>query len=251
MTGNQSDVPVVADLGAIIKWLDRRGRLIRVRSEVDPAYQLASIAAKFEGGPRAVLFEQVKGSRYPVFTGLYWSRELLADLFGRPEQALAQHVSECIRDWQRRPVAPVVVDKGPVLQVSEPTVDLSRLPIPTHAELDGGPYFDAAVVIAKDPETGVRNASIQRFMVVGKDRLAINIDAGRHLETYLGKAFGLGQPLPFTLNVGVGPGLHFAAATPAEAAPIETEVVRGKLDRLQQRAAQDRRHPVQHVLGLA
>ena len=223
MTGNQSDVPVVADLGAIIKWLDRRGRLIRVRSEVDPAYQLASIAAKFEGGPRAVLFEKVKGSRYPVFTGLYWSRELLADLFGHPEQALAQHVSECIRDWQQRPVAPVVVDKGPVLQVSEPTVDLSRLPIPTHAELDGGPYFDAAVVIAKDPETGVRNASIQRFMVVGKDRLAINIDAGRHLETYLGKAFGLGQPLPFTLNVGVGPGLHFAAATPAEAAPIETD----------------------------
>ena len=223
MTGNQSDAPVVADLGAIIKWLERRGRLIRVRSEVDPAYQLASIAAKFEGGPRAVLFEKVKSSRYPVFTGLYWSRELLADLFERPERALAQHVSECIRDWQQRPVAPVVVDKGPVLQVSEPTVDLSKLPIPTHAELDGGPYFDAAVVIAKDPETGIRNASIQRFMVLGKDRLAINIDAGRHLETYLGKAFRLGQPLPFTLNVGVGPGLHFAAATPAEAAPIDTD----------------------------
>lgn len=223
MSGNQSDAPVIADLGAIIEWLDRRGRLIRVRSEVDPAYQLASIAAKFEGGPRAVLFEKVKGNRYPVFTGLYWSRELLAGLFGRPEKALAQYVSECIRDWQQRPVAPVVVDNGPVLQVSEPTVDLTTLPIPTHAELDGGPYFDAAVVIAKDPENGVRNASIQRFMVVGKDRLAINIDAGRHLETYLGKAFGLGQPLPFTLNVGVGPGLHFAAATPAEAAPIETD----------------------------
>lgn len=223
MTGNQSGVPVIADLGAIVKWLDRRGRLVRVRSEVDPAYQLASIAARFEGGPRAVLFEKVKGSRYPVFTGLYWSRELLADLFERPERALPQHVSECIRDWQQRPMAPVVVAKGPVLQVSEPAVDLTTLPIPTHAELDGGPYFDAAVVIAKDPETGVRNASIQRFMVVGKDRLAINIDAGRHLETYLDKAAARRQPLPFTLNVGVGPGLHFAAATPAEAAPIETD----------------------------
>ena len=223
MSGNRSGVPVVADLGAIIQWLDRRGRLIRVRSEVDPAYRLAAIAARFEGGPRAVLFEKVKGSAYPVFTGLYWSRELLADLFGHPERALPQHISECIRDWQQRPVAPVVSDKGPVLQVSEPTVDLSRLPIPTHAELDGGPYFDAAVVIAKDPETGVRNASIQRFMVVGKDRLAINIDAGRHLEAYLDKAAARGQPLPFTLNVGVGPGLHFAAATPAEAAPIDAD----------------------------
>ncbi|HUW37607.1 MAG TPA: UbiD family decarboxylase [Rhodocyclaceae bacterium] len=223
MSGSRSSEAVVADLGAIIKWLDRRGRLIRVRSEVDPAYQLASIAAKFERGPRAVLFEKVKGSRYPVFTGLYWSRELLADLFDRPQQALPQHVSQCIRDWQQRPIAPVVVEQGPVLQVSESTVDLSLLPIPTHAELDGGPYFDAAVVIARDPENGVRNASIQRFMVVGKDRLAVNIDAGRHLETYLEKAARRGENLPLTLNVGVGPGLHFAAATPAEAAPIETD----------------------------
>ena len=223
MTGKRSGVPVVADLGAIIDWLDRRGRLIRVRSEVDPAYQLAAIAAKFEGGPRALLFENVRGSRIPVFTGLYWSRELLADLFGRPEAALPQHVFECIRAWQQRPVEPVVVKTGPVLQVSEATVDLSSLPVPTHGEFDGGPYFDAAVVISRDPESGVRNASIQRFMVVGKDRLAINIDAGRHLETYLEKAHARGEPLPFTLNIGVGPGLHFAAATPAEAAPIDTD----------------------------
>ena len=64
MAGTAPGVPVVADLGAIIKTLDRRGRLVRVRSEVDPAWQLASIAAHFEGRPQAVLFEKVKGSRY-------------------------------------------------------------------------------------------------------------------------------------------------------------------------------------------
>src|SRR5690606_24439935 len=69
MTANRSGPPVVADLGAIVDWLDRNGRLIRVRSEVDPAHQLAAIAARFEGAPRAVLFEKVKGSDYPVFTG--------------------------------------------------------------------------------------------------------------------------------------------------------------------------------------
>jgi len=220
MTGNHSGVPAIADLGAIIELLDRRGRLVRVRSEVDPAYDLAAIAAKFEGGPHGVLFENVKGSRYPVFTGLYWSRDLLAELFDRPERALPQFVAECIGRWQQRPIDPVVVDTGPVLEVTESTVDLSSLPVPTHAEKDAGPYFDAAVVIARDPDSGVRNASIQRFLVVGKDRLAINIDAGRHLEGYLEKAAARDESLPFTLNVGVGPGLHFCAATPAEAAPI-------------------------------
>ncbi len=214
---------VIADLGSIIEQLDRRGRLVRVRSTVDATHQLAAIAAKFERGPRAVLFESVKGSEYPVFTGLYWSRDLLADLFCRDEARLPQHVSECIRDWQQKPVLPIIARTGPVMEVSEARVDLGRLPVPTHAECDGGPYFDAAVVIVKDPETGVRNASIQRFMVVGKNRLAINIDAGRHLEICLAKATARGQPLPFTLNVGVGPGVHFAAAAPAEAAPMGTD----------------------------
>lgn len=207
------------DLGRIIETLDRQGRLVRVRSEVDPVHELAGLAARFEGGPRAVLFERVKGHRWPVLTGLYWSRDLLADLLDRPDRALPQHVSDCIRQWQQRPVDPVVVPTGPVLEVTEETVDLARLPIPTHAELDGGAYFDAGVVIARDPETGVRNASIQRFLVTGADTMTINIDAGRHLELYLEKARAKGRSLFFTLNCGVGPGLHFAAATPAEAAP--------------------------------
>ena len=211
------------DLERIIAALDRAGRLVRVRSPVDPVHELAAIAARFEGGPRAVLFEQVKGHRWPVLTGLYWSRELLADLLGRPERSLPQHVAGCIRAWQQRPVDPVVVATGPVLEVTEPDVDLARLPIPTHAEKDGGAYFDAAVVIARDPDTGVRNASIQRFMVTGPDTMTVNIDAGRHLELYLEKARARGESLFFTLNCGVGPGLHFAAATPAEAAPADTD----------------------------
>lgn len=213
----------ISDLGRIIDWLDAHGRLVRVRSEVDPLHQLAGIAARFERGPRAVLFERVKGSAYPVFTGLYWSRELLGALFARPAASLPQYVTECIRDWQREPVAPQVLRSGPVTELTQKTVDLSLLPIPTHAELDGGPYFDAGVVITKDPETGIRNTSIQRFQVIARDRLAINIDAGRHLELCLAKAAARKEPLPFTLNVGVGPGLHFAAAAPAEAAPFGTD----------------------------
>lgn len=213
----------LADLASVIEDLDAAGRLVRVRSEVDLNHELAGIAAKFEGDGRAVLFENVRGYDQPVFTGLYWSRELLGALMRMPEAELPGFVSNSIKKWQRDPVHPVVVDDGPVLEVTEPEVDLFRLPVPVHALNDGGPYFDAAVVIARDPETGVRNASIQRFMVVDKDTMGVNIDANRHLEAYLEKAKKLGRPLPFTLNVGVGPGLHFAASAPAEAAPIDKD----------------------------
>lgn len=211
------------DLAAIIADLDAKGRLARVRSEVDLRHDLAGIAARLEGGPRAVLFEKVKGQRWPVFTGLYWNRGLLADLMRKEERALPQFVASCIKKWQRAPVDPVVIKTGPVLEVTEPDVDLGRIPVPVHALKDGGPYFDAAVVIAKDPENGIRNASIQRFQVIDRDTLHVNIDAGRHLEVYLDKARRVGRSLWITLNCGVGPGLHFAAAAPAEAAPIDRD----------------------------
>jgi len=213
----------IHDLALIINDLERSGRLARITSPVDLTHDLAGLAATLEGGPRAVLFESVKGHEWPVLAGLYWSRELLADLMRREERTLPQYVADCTRSWQQDPVDPVVVPTGPVLEVTEADVDLGRMPIPIHAEKDGGPYFEAGVVIAKDPETGVRNASIQRFQVVAKDRLHVNIDAGRHLGLYLEKAEKLGRNLTFTLNCGVGPGLHFAASAPAEAAPADTD----------------------------
>lgn len=211
------------DLAAVIEDLESKGRLARVRTEVDLRHELAGVAAKLEGGPRAVLFEKVKGQRWPVFTGLYWNRGLLADLMRKEERSLPQFISACITKWQRDPVDPVVIKSGPVLDVTEPDVDLGKIPVPVHALKDGGPYFDAPVVIAKDPETGVRNASIQRFQVINRNTLHVNIDAGRHLETYLEKAKRMGRSLWITLNCGVGPGLHFAAAAPAEAAPIDRD----------------------------
>ena len=213
----------LSDLETIIAELDRLGRLVRIHSEVDPNLDLAGIAAKFEGGPRAVLFENVKGFNMPVLTGLYWSRELLGDLMHQPEAELPAYVSDCIKSWQQQPTAPQLVEHGPILDGNDQTVDLNALPIPIHASMDGGPYFDAGVVIARDPDTGVRNASIQRFMVVNNDTLHVNIDSGRHLELYLDKARQRGESLCFSLNCGVGPGLHFAAATPAEGAPADTD----------------------------
>ncbi|CAN0552969.1 unnamed protein product, partial [Ectocarpus sp. 8 AP-2014] len=60
-------------------------------------------------------------------------------------------------------------------------------------------------------------------MQVDKQTLTVNIDSGRHLELYLNKAKARGENLTITINCGVGPGLHFAAATPSEAAPPDTD----------------------------
>ena len=56
-------------------------------------HDLAGVAAKLEGGRRAVLFERVKGHEAPVFTGLYWSRALLGGSAGAAREQLPSYVS--------------------------------------------------------------------------------------------------------------------------------------------------------------
>ena len=176
---------LIADLGAIIDELDAKGRLIRIKSKVNSKHDLVGIATEYEGGGSAVLFENVEGYDVPVFIGLYWSRELLADLFSYDELELPQYIADRIGSWHQNPIYPEIVMHGPVLEIIESEVDLGKIPIPVHALGDAGPYLDAAVVITKDPETSIRNTSIQRFLVIDKNTLAINIDSGRHLELCL------------------------------------------------------------------
>ena len=213
----------LGDLGKTMRHLERRGRLVRVHSEVDPTHELAALAARLESRDVAVLFEKVKGQAGPVLCGLYSSKAMLGEVLGTKGEDPSHLISARVGEWQSDPVPPLVHETGPVKQVTQNRPDVTKLPVPVHALADGGAYFDAAVVLARDPETGVRNASIHRIQVIDATTLALLIDPGRHLGDYLAKARALGQPLPITINVGVGPGVYFAAATPSGAAPAETD----------------------------
>jgi 2,5-furandicarboxylate decarboxylase 1 len=203
------------DLAAVIEDLDRKGWLARVRSEVDLQHELAGIAAGLERGARAVLFERVRGQGRPVLAGLYGTRARIAAMLGQDERALALFLAERITRWQHAPAEPSVVKSGPVLDVSEADVDLGKIPVPTHALKDAGAYFTAAVVIAKDPDSGARHAAVPRCQRVDRDTLNLPVEPEGALETFLARAKRRGRSLWFTLNVGVGPALQLAALAPA------------------------------------
>jgi 2,5-furandicarboxylate decarboxylase 1 len=195
----------LVDLGECIAHLERTGNLVRVRSEVDPYHELAGIARKFEGG-RCVLFERVRDSAWPVFTGWLWNRDVAGAIFGMRKHALPFAIAAAIDPWrQDRAALPArMLGRAPANEVVEKTVDLAKLPIPVHALKDGGPYLDSSVVVARNPQTGALNTSIHRMMVTGKDRLTFLIDPGRHLGEYAEIAERRGEPLPVTINNGVG-----------------------------------------------
>jgi 2,5-furandicarboxylate decarboxylase 1 len=195
----------LSDMGVCIAALKAAGNLIRVRSEVDPKFELAGIARKLEGG-KPVLFERVKGHAFPVFTGLLWNRAIVGSLFGIAKEKVPFRIAEAVGKWQKNKgaLAARTLERAPANEVIEEAVDLSVLPMPVHALKDGGRYLDSSLVVARHPETGGINAAIHRMQMTRKDRLTFLIDPGRHLEEYVAIAERRGETLPVTINNGVG-----------------------------------------------
>lgn len=195
----------LVDLGACVDFLEDTGNLVRVRSEVDSRFELAAVAKHFEGG-KAVLFERVKGHASPVLTGLLWNREIVGAMFGLPREQVPFAIADAVAAWQKAPGALPgrMLRRGPCNEVVEDRIDLAQLPVPVHAVKDGGAFLDSSVVVARNPLTGAPNISIHRMMVTRKDRMSFLIDPGRHLGEYVDIMEKRGEPLPVTINNGVG-----------------------------------------------
>jgi 2,5-furandicarboxylate decarboxylase 1 len=204
----------LSDLTACIDFLDRAGKLIRVRSEVDPVFELAGIARQLEG-TGCVLFERVRGSRFPVLCGLLADRDTVGQLFALPAAQVPFAIADAVSAWKKAPAAfaPRLLDHAPANEVVA-APDLQALPIPQHALKDGGRYLDASLLVARNPLSGELNISVHRMMVTGRDRLTFLIDPGRHLGDYVQIAEERGVPLEVSICNGTGLAAWFAGALP-------------------------------------
>ena len=154
---------------------------------------------------------------------MWWNRDNLAAIFDSTAEELPFLFAKAVQSLSNNPVEPVIVEDASAQQVTMEEVDLSKIPVPTLALKDGGPYFSNCVIIAKDPDTGVRNTSVHRLMVTGKNRLGLLMDVGRHLRDYYERAEAKGQSLEITINNGAHPAYYVAAITPSAAAPIDVD----------------------------
>jgi UbiD family decarboxylase len=190
----------------------RPDELVVVSREIDPAWEITALVVKLEREGRrrpVLLFERVKGTRFPVLTNLHASRGRLALALGVPPDRV---LSAYLRAMER-PIAPRVVDGGPVKEVvvKGPDVDLGALPQIVHHERDGGVFLTAAISFAKDPTAETWNCAYNRLMVKGRDWTSIHLTLGKHLWEFHRIAESLGRPLPVAFAVGVHPAVALGA----------------------------------------
>jgi len=209
--------------------LERSGKLLRVQKEVDTRFEIAAGIRKVSdtGGP-ALLYECIRN--YPgwrVVAGLFATRKLLALALGvREDEMLARY-----EQLEQRLIAPESVSTSPAQEIvwTGHAIDLAKLPIAVHSELDAGPYVTIAVQTAADPETGQRNLSIHRMLVLDRNHLTLWAPPDHHLGRMIAKAEDRGQGLPVATVIGADPRVTIASQAKAPYGCDEMHIAGGMI----------------------
>ena len=191
-----------------IQKLRTEKKLLETKKPVSTNLELSAILKSSE--PCAVHFPEIKESDFSCAGNIFSTKEMVADSLGIKKEELTTRLMYAIEN----PTKPNLVTDGPILENTIENPDLSKIPIPTYLEKDGGPYFTSAVAFATDPELG-RNISFHRLMVIGKDRVVARILL-RHLNTFIERAEKRGEKFKATFVVGLPINILLAGATSVE-----------------------------------
>ncbi|MFM1875895.1 MAG: hypothetical protein RL266_1632 [Bacteroidota bacterium] len=211
--------------------LERHGHLVRIREEVDPDLEMAAIHLRvFENNGPALLFDNVKGSKYRAVSNLFGTIERSRFIF---------------RDSLERVKRLVQIKGDPSLLVNNPSWVFSAiqggfnaLPLPSKASFqeisildlpqikcwpnDGGPFVTLPQVYSEDIDRpGVLNSNLGMYRVqLGGNDYEQNKEVGLHYQLHRGigvhqtKSNRAGQPLKVAVFIGGPPSHSFAAVMP-------------------------------------
>jgi 4-hydroxy-3-polyprenylbenzoate decarboxylase len=166
------------------------------------------------------LFENIKGyadsfcSR--VLTCAIGKSSQVALLLGLPGETAIPDVVAELRKRYRNPIAPRIVESGPVKDhiLLGQDINLFDLPVPFFHYEDGGRYIDTfSCTVTKDPETGIPNVGIYRGQILDRDKIGKVIGKvqgwGQHFAKYGSKP----EPMPVALVYGWHEALNLVGGT--------------------------------------
>ena len=212
--------------------LEKNGHLVRIKEEVDPHLEMAAIHLRVyaQKGP-ALLFENVKGSKFRAASNIFGSLERSKFMFrdtmdsvqkiialkNNPIEAFKKpfaHISTAFAAIKALPLKNP--SKKPVLFEE---ISISDLPLIQHWPMDGGAFVTLPQVYSEDiDQPGIMNANLgmYRIQLTGNDYV-LNKEIGLHYQLHRGigvhqsKANAQHQALKVSCFVG-GPPSHALSA---------------------------------------
>lgn len=212
-------MPHFKDLREFLAEVKRRGRLYGFTEPVNKETELMPLfRVQMRGMPDkercVLLFEDVRGA-----DGRKYSMKVAAGVYGASTDFVTwglgcESVQEALERWHEgltHPLAPVVVDYGPVheeihIGAELKEIGLDELPVPVEEPGFSGMLRTGTPMITKDPESGVRNVGTYNGFLRARDRMVAAVgsihDAMVH---HWSKARRRGEPLPLAIVVGATP----------------------------------------------
>jgi len=200
----------IKDLRSFMNVLMDAGQLEEIEKEVSIDHELGSVLSTLEkDGLGAGYFKNIEGYNIPVIGGVLGNQERIALALDCKKEDIVEICSRALEN----PVKPCVVENAPCHEniILGDDVDLSKLPIPTHAPLDAGPFITGGVIVSKGLDGNTHNLSFQRMQVKGKDKMGIMINEWRHLKDFYDAAEAQEKLLPIAVVIGVDPVIMIAA----------------------------------------
>ena len=223
--------PIIKDLRAYLDVLRQDSDLLEIDVEVDPYLEIAEIHRRViaQGGP-ALLFNRVKGSRFPVATNLFGTARRMEIAFGHRAQ---KFVADLVRAaetlmppslgkiWSMRKLIPQAAKIGTRIMTTGPILDhcmqpprLRELPMLTSWKTDGGAFVTLPLVYTEHPGGRGHNLGMYRIQRYDDETTGIHWQIHKGGGYHYHEAEARNESLPLTLFIGGPPALIMAAIAP-------------------------------------
>jgi 4-hydroxy-3-polyprenylbenzoate decarboxylase len=225
-----------------IAFLEKQGELIRVKAEVDAELEIAEITdrvSKQKGAEnKALLFERVKGSAFPVLTNAFGSmkriclaleverldaiggriREIIdpVNLFPGPGAGIMEKIQMLPKLAELAGFFPKNVKKASCQDIvlTGKQVDLFKIPVLKCWPADGGRFITLPMVCSVDPITKITNVGMYRMQVFDHQTTGMHWhkhkDGARHYQYYEAAE----KRMEVAVAIGGDPAIIYASTAP-------------------------------------
>ncbi len=226
------------NLSDFLNTLHKNGELKFIRQKISPRIEISKVTdaeSKSANGGKALFFENVHGSDFPVATNIFGSPRRICLALGVDHlDQLADRIRKFIEFNPPRNLKEAFNALSMAINVSRffprnfhgktppcqevicrgDDIDLGRIPVLTCWPKDAGPFITLPMVITRSLKTGRQNMGMYRMQVFNKNTTGMHWHIHKDGSHYYREYCKVLKRMPVSVAIGADPATIYASTAP-------------------------------------